>query len=176
MSRLPPLPRLLCGAACALALCACVAHAPPKAASIDAAMAPAAQALQAGDVKAALRLWSEAAGAFPGDKTPWLRMAQLRYDGGQYGEAILDAQQVLKRDPADKLANSIIAIGALRLSTRALSELSRQNNLSGSLRSESQELATLLRANLGETVLVPPLPPRPERRAGKGRAGAGQTP
>ena len=70
------------------------------------------------------------------------------------------------RDPNDKLANSIIAISGLRLSTRALGDLSRQNNLSGSLRTESQDLAKLLRESLGEQVLVPTPaapPPRPAR-------------
>jgi hypothetical protein len=83
---------------------------------------------------------------------------------------------VLVRDPNDKLANSIIAISGLRLSTRALGDLSRQNNLSGSLRTESQDLAKLLRESLGETVLVPPSPPvrevatRPTRTAKKAAA------
>ncbi|MEG0879703.1 MAG: hypothetical protein RSH52_00295 [Janthinobacterium sp.] len=82
-------------------------------------------------------------------------MAQTRYEAGQYGDAIISAQEVLVRDPADKLANSVIAISGLRLSTRALADLSRQNNLSGPLRTESQDLAKLLRESLGETVLVP---------------------
>jgi hypothetical protein len=44
-------------------------------------------------------------------------IAQTRYEAGQYGEAIVNAQEVLVRDPNDTLANSIIAISGLRLST-----------------------------------------------------------
>jgi hypothetical protein len=42
------------------------------------------------------------------------------------------------------------------LSTKALADLSQQNNLSGSLREEAQNLARMLRTSLGEEVLVPP--------------------
>ncbi|MYM96686.1 hypothetical protein GTP90_22780 [Rugamonas sp. FT81W] len=123
-------------------------------------LAKASQASGAGQKEQAVTLWKEAAEAYPADKTPWTNIAQTRYEAGQYGDAIVSAQEVLVRDPNDRLANSIIAISGLRLSTRALSDLSRQNNLSGSLRTESQDLAKLLRESLGETVLVPP-PPAP---------------
>src|SRR6202008_3126435 len=112
-------------------------------------------ASSAGKKEQAVTLWKEAAQAYPADKTPWLSIAQTRYETGQYGDAIINAQEVLVRDPNDTLANSIIAISGLRLSTRALADLSRQNNLSGSLRTESQDLAKLLRESLGESVLVP---------------------
>lgn len=144
--------------ACALTLSACgtapaVKTPPPP--SLDELMAKATQAAGSGNNEAAIGLWKQAADAFPADKNPWARMAQTRYDAGQYGDAIINAQEVLVRDPADKLANSVIAISGLRLSTRALADLSRQNNLSGPLRTESQDLAKLLRESLGETVLVP---------------------
>lgn len=149
--------------ACALTLSACstapavkTAVAPPP--SLDELMAKATQASTSGNSEAAMVLWKQAAVEFPADKNPWVRMAQTRYEAGQYGDAIINAQEVLVRDPADKLANSVIAISGLRLSTRALADLSRQNNLSGPLRTESQDLAKLLRESLGETVLVPAAP------------------
>jgi hypothetical protein len=109
-------------------------------------------------------------------------MAQTRYEAGQYGDAIVNAQEVLVRDPANNQANSVIAISGLRLSTRALADLSRQNNLSADLRTESRDLAKLLRESLGETVLVPvptaaqardKQPPRPPPRKGQGKAADG---
>ncbi|MBV8124978.1 MAG: hypothetical protein JO370_12995, partial [Paucibacter sp.] len=103
----------------------------------------------------AMAVLKNAAVTYPADKTPWLHMAQLRFDHGNYGEAIINAQEALQRDPADKLGNSIVAVSGLRLSTKALADLSQQNNLSGSLRSEAQDLAKLLRSSLGEEVLVP---------------------
>ena len=165
---------------CAIALSAC--STPPKQAmqqqaakpSLDAMMAKAAQANGAGQKEQAVTAWKQAAAAYPADKTPWSNIAQARYDAGQYGDAIVNAQEVLVRDPNDRLANSIIAISGLRLSTRALADLSRQNNLSGSIRTESQDLAKLLRESLGEQVLVPPpvaAPAPAKTNVAKGRKG-----
>jgi hypothetical protein len=149
--------RLLCGAAAALLLSACASTpAVVQKPKIEEAMAQAAVAANSGQKEKALTLLKGATTAFPADKAPWLQLAQMKYDDAQYGEAIINAQEVLVRDPSDKLANSIVAISGLRLSTRALADLSRQNNLSGSLRTESQDLAKLLRESLGESVLVQP--------------------
>jgi tetratricopeptide (TPR) repeat protein len=112
------------------------------------------QAAAGGNKEQAVTLWKEGATAFPKDKAPWSRIAQTRFEAGQYGDAIQAALEVLVRDPNDTLANSIVAVSGLRLSTRALGDLSRQNNLTGTTKSESQELAKLLRETLGETVLV----------------------
>jgi len=156
-----PLKRICAAAALALFLGACsstptVPAGPPK---LDELLSQASQAAASGNKEQAITLWKQGAVAFPTEKAPWSNIAQTRYEAGQYGDAIQAALEVLVRDPNDKLANSIIAISGLRLSTRALGDLSRQNNLSGSLKTESQELARMLRENLGETVLVPPPAP-----------------
>lgn len=153
--------------------------------SLQSILAQAGTASGSGQKEQAVTLWKEAAAAYPSDKAPWLSIAQTRYEAGQYGDAIINAQEVLVRDPNDTLANSIIAISGLRLSTRSLADLSRQNNLSGSIRTESQDLAKLLRESLGETVLVPPAPAptqtaAPARgkvpaAAKKGKAKSGET-
>jgi tetratricopeptide (TPR) repeat protein len=161
--------RLLCCTVCALILSACVA-APPaieKVATIDQVMAQASQASAAGKSDVALTLLKDASVIFPADTAPWLRMAQIKYEAGQYGAAIIDSQQALVRDPSNKVANSIVAVSGLRLSTRALSDLSRQNNLSASLRVESQDLAKLLRESLGDAVLVSRDRPAARRSARK---------
>lgn len=172
--------RFIGAAVCAVSLSACMTTPPvaqkPVIPSMEDMLAKASQASGSGQKEQAVTLWKEAAVAYPADKTPWTNIAQTRYEAGQYGDAIVSAQEVLVRDPNDRLANSIIAISGLRLSTRALSDLSRQNNLSGSLRTESQDLAKLLRESLGETVLVPPQPPQnatPPRNttAAKGKKG-----
>jgi tetratricopeptide (TPR) repeat protein len=153
--------RFVGAAACAILLSACASTKPelaekPPVPTMDELLAKAAEASTAGRKEDAVTLWKEAAAAYPADKAPWTSIAQTRYDAGQYGEAIVSAQEVLVRDPNDRLANSIIAISGLRLSTRALADLSRQNNLSGSIKTESQDLAKLLRESLGEQILVPP--------------------
>jgi tetratricopeptide (TPR) repeat protein len=170
--------RFFGAAVCAASLSACmtapVVQTPVKP-SMEDMLSKATQASGSGQKEQAVTLWKEAAAAYPADKTPWSNIAQTRYEAGQYGEAIVNAQEVLVRDPNDRLANSIIAISGLRLSTRSLADLSRQNNLSGSLRTESQDLAKLLRESLGETVLVPPAaapaPAQPVRAAAKGKKG-----
>ncbi len=112
-------------------------------------------AAKAGQSDKAFQLLKEAAGAYPTDKTPWLRMAQWRFDQGDYGQAVLDANEVLQRDADDTLALSILAVSGLRVSSKALGELSQKNNITGSVRAEAESLAKLMRAALGEDVLVP---------------------
>ena len=153
--------RLVGGAICVLALGACATT--PKKLPMAEMMTQAAAAETAGKPEAAITLWKQAAEAYPADKEPWLEIAQARYDAGKYGEAIVSAEEILVRDPNDQLANSIIATSGLRLSIRALSDLSRQNNLSGSVRTESVDLAKLLRESLGQDVLFDPEPKKPVR-------------
>jgi hypothetical protein len=130
----------------------------PHASTLEQALTEAGTALAAGEGEKAQGILKTAATNYPADKAPWLHMAQIKFDRASYGEAITNALEALQRDPNDKLGNSIVAVSGLRLSTKALSDLSRQNNLNGSLRSEAQELAKLLRGSLGEDVLVPSSP------------------
>lgn len=116
--------------------------------------AEAESALVAGHKDKAVALLRTATLAHPVDKKPWVRMAQIRFDSSQYGEAISHAQEALARDPDDTLAYSILAVSGLRVASKALSDLTRKNNLKGSVRSEAQDLAKLLRTSLNEEVLV----------------------
>jgi tetratricopeptide (TPR) repeat protein len=144
-----------------LLLSACVTDGPSvrteklQASTLDRAIADADAALAAGQSDKAHTILKSAAVNYPTDKGPWLYMAQMKFDRASYGEAIMNALEALQRDPNDKLGNSIVAVSGLRLSTKALADLSQQNNLNGSLRSEAQDLAKLLRTSLGEDVLVP---------------------
>ncbi|NMM26950.1 MAG: hypothetical protein HHJ12_06600 [Glaciimonas sp.] len=132
--------------------------------ALEISLAGANSAQKAGQTDQALILLKGATNQFPADKTPWLRIAQIKFDNANYGEAIINALEALQRDPTDKVANSIVTVSGLRLSTKALSNLRSQNALSGTLKSEAQDLTKLLRENLGETVLVP-LPSKPVARA-----------
>lgn len=170
--------RLLPGLVCVALLSACATTempAPAKpAASMAASMAQAESALKEGHGDQAMTILQGAASAFPADKTPWLRMAQLRYDSNNYGEAIVNAQEALQRDGDDMLAHSIVAVSGLRVASKALSDLTVKNNLSGTIRSEAQDLAKLLRASLREEVLVPPKTVKP--RSGSKSTIAGTAP
>jgi hypothetical protein len=125
------------------------------AATLSSAMADAERSVAAGDVDRAYTILRNAGTKFPAEKSPWIQIAQLKFDRGAYGEAINNALEGLQRDPNDRQGNSIVAVSGLRLSTKALADLSKQNHLGGPLRTEAQHLAGLLRASLGEDVLVP---------------------
>lgn len=152
------LKRLLPGLVCVAFLSACATTEPSVAKSSHApmatSMAAAEAAVKAGKAEAAMEILRGAAKAYPADKTPWIRMAQLRYDFDDYGQAIVLAQEALQRDGEDNLAHSISAVSGLRVASKALGDLTRKNNLTGTVRSEAQDLTKLLRASLGEEKLV----------------------
>jgi len=100
-------------------------------------------------------IYRDAAKAYPTDKRPWARLAQSYFDAGDYGNAVLAAQEVVLRDPSDAAAQGLLAVSGLRISTSALSALRNQNGLNTSTRSEAEDMARNLRSILGESVLVP---------------------
>jgi predicted small lipoprotein YifL len=155
MTTLSTVFRTLAITAMAVTLAACGTTPPvaPPTPSLQDMLTQASQASASGNKEKAVTLWKQTATTYPADKTPWVNITQTRYDAGQYGEAIVSAQEILVRDPSNTFANSIIATAGLRLSTQALGNLSRQNNLNGTVKSESQELAKVLRENLGESTL-----------------------
>lgn len=168
--------RLLPGVVCAVLLSACATAnqpAPVKpVASLASVLTEADTAQKAGQNGRALMLLKEATEAYPAEKMPWLRIAQLRYETNSYGEAVLSAQEVLERDPDDSVANSIIAVSGLRLASRALADLTHRNNLNGTVKSEAHDLAKLLKDALGEGTLVP----RPPAKASAPKASAPSAP
>jgi hypothetical protein len=102
-----------------------------------------------------LREYEEATKLYPSSSLPWVRIAQIRYEAGNYGEAISAAQQAVARENRNNVALSILAVSGLRVSSTALDELRRHNDLTGPIQKEAQELARVLRMSLGEQVLVP---------------------
>lgn len=116
--------------------------------------AQAAEGLEGGRERARL-IYRDAAKTYPTDKRPWLRLAQSYFDAADYGNAVLAAQEVVQRDPSDGVAQGLLAVSGLRISTAALSSLRSRNDLNTSTRSEAEDMARNLRAILGEPVLVP---------------------
>ena len=162
--------RLMPAMACVALLSACASSGEgsssmAKGVTMEASVAAAEAAVAAGQPDKAYALLKGASQAFPTDKTPWVRMAQMRFDSSNYGEAIVHAHEALERDPEDLLANSIAAVSGLRVTSKALGDLARKNKLNGDVKSEAQDLAKLLRTSLGEEVLVPKPKPAARSRA-----------
>lgn len=172
---------ILTSVVCVAMLGACATSTAPaekpiaRTTSIKAAMAEANAAALSGHPDKAYGLLRQASVTYPADKAPWVRMAQMRFDSNNYGEAIVNALEALHRDPDDTLANSVVAVSGLRLSSKALADLTRKNNLSGTVRTEAQDLAKLLRNSLGEEVLVPAVRPAPRSAPVKPKATSATT-
>jgi hypothetical protein len=116
-----------------------------------------AQALETADGgrEQSRQLYREAAKAYPADKRPWLRLAQSYFDGRDYGNAVLAAEEVVQRDSTDVTAQSLLAVSGLRISTAALLTLRSPSELNSSTRQEAEGMAQNLRLILGEPILVP---------------------
>jgi hypothetical protein len=156
---------LLSCLACAAALGGCASTPPAATAPVTLAgmMNEAEAALNLGKTELGVTMFKSAAAAFPKEKAPRLRAAQVQFDCHNYGEAIMHAKEVLDRDANDLVANSIIAASGLRVSSKALTELAERNNLTGSVRAEAQDLVKMLRENIkGPIIAVGPKPgPKP---------------
>jgi hypothetical protein len=69
---------------------------------------------------------------------------------------------VLERDPDDIVAHSIMAVSGLRVSSKALADLSSKKKVSGDVREAAHDLAKILRASIGGDIL--PAPGKAERK------------
>lgn len=115
----------------------------------------AQQAALSGARMRAQSLLEEAARSNPADKQPWIKLAQLHFEQGQYAQAITAGQEALARDTGNLDARSIVLVSSLRIAAKSLEELSASNQLAGDTRTEARKVTHLLRETLGETVLVP---------------------
>lgn len=113
-----------------------------------------------GKVDDAIGLLNKMAQGNPARKEPWEKMAKIYFDAGDYGNAIVAAEEVLQRDKADRVAKGIRAVSGLRVATQSLNDLKDDNNLKGSARSDAISLVKTLRDALGEDVLVPAEDPK----------------
>lgn len=138
------------------------APAPPP--TYDQLMQQAAASSDAQDTSAAMALYAKAAKSDPTRSEPWYRLAQISFDQKSYGRAIVDAQEVLQRDPSNTNAESILTIAGLRVAVQALGRLHDEVNLQGPAHAEAEKLAAKMRETLGQDVLVPPATRKPKRR------------
>ena len=161
--------------AIAMAACASKPQAPvpaPKVEGLPELMHRAATAQASGDREKARELYRSAAKAEPTSKAPWLKLAEGYFESGDYGNAVLAAQEVIHRDASDSVAAGVLAVSGLRISTAALATLRQHSSIAAGTRTEAQMVVQTLRDVLGEPVLVPrpqvePVaapPPKPRRR------------
>jgi hypothetical protein len=145
--------------AIAVALTACATTEPPQPApatpALEQLLAEAAKARQEGAVAKERESYHAAAKAYPASKEPWQRLSESYFQAGDYGHAILAAQEVAQRDPADELATGVLAVSGLRVSTSALATLRQQQRLNTDTRAQAEDVVKSLRELLGEPVLVP---------------------
>lgn len=175
------LKHILPGVACIALLAGCATEprgsAGIKTASVTVAMAEADAAIGAGQSDKGVTILKKASVDFPTDKLPLVRIAQLRFDQRDYGDAIVYAAYALERDPDDMQAHSIAAVAGLRVAMKALSDLAQKNNLTGNVRSEAQDLAKLLRARLGDELVPRPTVAKVVRQnSGPARSGPATPP
>lgn len=173
-------------AAAALALTACATTPPPPqpappTPTLEQLLSDAAKARQEGAQAKERETYHAAAKAYPTSKEPWQRLSESYFQAGDYGHAILAAQEVAQRDPADELATGVLAVSGLRVSTAALSALRQQQRLNTDTRAQAEDVVKSLRELLGEPVLVPkpveaaapaPAPTRKATRVAKPAAAA----
>ena len=149
--------QLLLSLTCAAVIAACAAPAPaptPAPPAMATLLQQADSAIKAGQNDAAVATLKVAAQTYPANKTPWLRIAQISFDCHDYGEAITHAKKVLELDGADVVAQSLLAVSGLRVSSKALADLTMSNKLmSGDVRAEAQNLAFILRTSIGGDII-----------------------
>jgi len=112
--------------------------------------------LEKGNREEAVKILDDLAKKNPGRKDPWVRLAKIHFDGENYAQAIVAAEEALQRDSADRTAKSIRAVGGLRVAAQSLADLRGDVELKGDARSDAVGLAKVMRETLGEDVLVPP--------------------
>ncbi len=121
----------------------------------DQLLREAHEALKSGAKVRAQKLFEDASKTNPADKKPWVNLAQLHFDEGNYAQAITAGQEVLARDAKDQVARSIVLVSSLRVAAKSLAEMRELNQWTGDARAEAKKVASMLRENLGEEVLVP---------------------
>ena len=151
---------VLAGSLSALGACATTgspsvsAASAPATVSLDEYMSRGDTALQGGDRAKAREVWRAAAKDYPAAKQPWLKLAQDFFNAQDYGNAVLAAQEAVQRDPRDRLANSVLAVGGLRLTAGSLQALRGDGTYPVGSRDEALAVTRQLREALGESSLV----------------------
>ena len=126
---------------------------PPPPPSMATFLHQADVAVKAGKSEDAVATLKVATRIYPANKAAWLRIAQISFDCHEYGEAISHAKKVIERDPDDILAHSIAAVSGLRVSSKALADLTVKKKIPGDVRDAAHNLAKILRTSIGGEII-----------------------
>ncbi|RJF95838.1 hypothetical protein D3871_20945 [Noviherbaspirillum saxi] len=126
-----------------------------KAANLDTLFSDVESELAKGRREQALALLNDAAQSHPTSIVPWLKIATVWFEAGNYPSSILAANEVLQRDPANQDAKSLLVVAGLRVAANAVSGLRPTSTISTGVRADAESLTNSLRGVLGEKVLVP---------------------
>jgi tetratricopeptide (TPR) repeat protein len=127
--------------------------------------------LAKGERASAIEGLARIAGEHPTLTAPWLKTATIWFEAGNYPSAIVAATEVLKRDPQNEDARSLLVVAGLRVAAGAVTGLRRSSIVSSGVRTEAETLTNSLRGILGEKVLVPSpaAETRPPAQSGRAR-------
>lgn len=128
---------------------------PPAPRPMAAFLEQADAAVKLGKSEEAVAVLKSAARVWPAEKAAWLRIAQVSFDCQEYGEAITHAKKALERDPDDVVAHSLVAVSGLRVSSKALADLTAKKRVTGDVRDAAQDLAKILRTSINGDIILP---------------------
>ncbi|MDR7192645.1 tetratricopeptide repeat protein [Luteimonas terrae] len=119
----------------------------------DAMLSMAEAEIAAGRVDTGLIGFQDAGKADPTRKDPWVRIAQIEFNNGNYARAVVAAEEVLQRDEGDLVADGILTVSGLRIANQSLLRLQTSGALgSNTARREAETLVTTLRATMGSEI------------------------
>ena len=127
---------------------------PPPPPTMASFLQQADAAVKAGRSEQAVAALKVATRIYPADKAAWLRIAQISFDCQEYGDAISYAKKVIERDPDDIVAHSIAAVSGLRVSSKALADLTVKKKIPGDVRDAAHNLAKILRTSIGGEIIL----------------------
>lgn len=128
---------------------------------VEAMLKAADSELVAGQHEKAIAVLNQATKEHPTSPEPWMKLANIWFEKGNYPSSILAANEVLQRDAANQEAKSLLVVGGLRVAAAAVTGLTPTGSVTTGTRIEAENLTNSLRTALGEKVLVPPAEPKP---------------
>lgn len=123
--------------------------------NLDSLIASADTEVENGRTAEAIALLDQAAKEHPTSMVPWLRMADIWFEAGNYPSSIMAANEVLQRDADNQDAKSLLVVAGLRVAASAVSGLRPNGAVGTATRVEAEDLTNSLRGMLGEKILVP---------------------